>query len=176
MRAGVIQECKCRCFFENKQDEKKRKSREAAKRNRHSTQNPCSWNHGCHELPATHKEFISTMLRVGSKEQRLNFIQPTVYSNASGVSYNKQLTTGDKSTIEELDAIKSINSVALYKDCLYNTSLVLEGSKIKIDRAGIEARGVPLCWKGDGLWTLPWMLDSPLITEIALKSLKVQQS
>ncbi|KAF5961583.1 hypothetical protein HYC85_002792 [Camellia sinensis] len=34
MRAGVIQECKRRKFFENKQDEKKRKSREAAKRNR----------------------------------------------------------------------------------------------------------------------------------------------
>lgn len=32
MRAGVIQECKRRRFFENKQDEKKRKSREAAKR------------------------------------------------------------------------------------------------------------------------------------------------
>lgn len=34
MKAGVIQECKRRRFFENKQDEKKRKSREAAKRNR----------------------------------------------------------------------------------------------------------------------------------------------
>lgn len=34
MRAGVIQECKRRRFHENKQDEKKRKSREAAKRNR----------------------------------------------------------------------------------------------------------------------------------------------
>ncbi|KAE8695722.1 30S ribosomal protein S21 [Hibiscus syriacus] len=34
MRVGVIQECKRRRFFENKQDEKKRKSREAAKRNR----------------------------------------------------------------------------------------------------------------------------------------------
>ncbi|XP_074294300.1 small ribosomal subunit protein bS21c-like [Silene latifolia] len=33
MRAGVIQECKRRRYFENKQDEKKRKSREAAKRN-----------------------------------------------------------------------------------------------------------------------------------------------
>ncbi|KAH7518892.1 hypothetical protein FEM48_Zijuj09G0219300 [Ziziphus jujuba var. spinosa] len=33
MRAGVIQECKRRRFFENKQDEKKRKTREAAKRN-----------------------------------------------------------------------------------------------------------------------------------------------
>ncbi|KAG4951239.1 hypothetical protein JHK82_044150 [Glycine max] len=32
MRAGVIQECKRRRFFENKQEEKKRKSREAAKR------------------------------------------------------------------------------------------------------------------------------------------------
>lgn len=30
MRAGVIQECKRRRFYENKQDEKKRKSREAA--------------------------------------------------------------------------------------------------------------------------------------------------
>ncbi|KAI6671404.1 hypothetical protein NL676_006289 [Syzygium grande] len=34
MRAGVIQECKRRRFFENKQDEAKRKTREAAKRNR----------------------------------------------------------------------------------------------------------------------------------------------
>lgn len=34
MRAGVIQECKRRRFFENAQDEKKRKTREAAKRNR----------------------------------------------------------------------------------------------------------------------------------------------
>ncbi|KAL2505381.1 Ribosomal protein S21 family protein [Abeliophyllum distichum] len=34
MKAGVIQECKRRRFFENTQDEKKRKSREAAKRNR----------------------------------------------------------------------------------------------------------------------------------------------
>uniref|UniRef100_A0A2P2L838 Structural constituent of ribosome n=1 Tax=Rhizophora mucronata TaxID=61149 RepID=A0A2P2L838_RHIMU len=34
MKAGVIQECKRRRFFENRQDEKKRKSREAAKRNR----------------------------------------------------------------------------------------------------------------------------------------------
>ncbi|KAK6155392.1 hypothetical protein DH2020_009640 [Rehmannia glutinosa] len=34
MRAGVIQECKRGRFFENKQDEKKLKSREAAKRNR----------------------------------------------------------------------------------------------------------------------------------------------
>ena len=34
MRAGVIQEYKRRRFHENKQDEKKRKSREAAKRNR----------------------------------------------------------------------------------------------------------------------------------------------
>ncbi|KAK3413011.1 hypothetical protein EUGRSUZ_I01653 [Eucalyptus grandis] len=34
MKAGVIQECKRRRFFENAQDEKKRKSREAAKRNR----------------------------------------------------------------------------------------------------------------------------------------------
>ncbi|KAG4938363.1 hypothetical protein JHK86_044504 [Glycine max] len=32
MRAGVIQECKRRRFFENKQEEKKRNSREAAKR------------------------------------------------------------------------------------------------------------------------------------------------
>ncbi|CAA3032571.1 30S ribosomal S21, chloroplastic-like [Olea europaea subsp. europaea] len=34
MKAGVIQECKRRRFFENTQDQKKRKSREAAKRNR----------------------------------------------------------------------------------------------------------------------------------------------
>ena len=34
MRAGVIQECKRRKFFENPHDVKKRKSREAAKRNR----------------------------------------------------------------------------------------------------------------------------------------------
>ncbi|KAF7819435.1 30S ribosomal protein S21, chloroplastic [Senna tora] len=34
MKTGVIQECKRRRFFENKQDERKRKSREAAKRNR----------------------------------------------------------------------------------------------------------------------------------------------
>lgn len=34
MRAGVIQECKRRRFFENKQDKEKRKTREAAKRNR----------------------------------------------------------------------------------------------------------------------------------------------
>lgn len=34
MRAGIIQECKRRKFHENKQDEKKRKVREAAKRNR----------------------------------------------------------------------------------------------------------------------------------------------
>lgn len=33
MRAGVIQECKRRRFFENSQDKEKRKSREAAKRN-----------------------------------------------------------------------------------------------------------------------------------------------
>ena len=33
MRIGLIQECKRRRFFENKHDEKKRKSREAAKRN-----------------------------------------------------------------------------------------------------------------------------------------------
>ncbi|KAF3622042.1 30S ribosomal protein S21, chloroplastic [Capsicum annuum] len=34
MRAGVIQECKRRRYFENAQDEKKRRSRDAAKRNR----------------------------------------------------------------------------------------------------------------------------------------------
>ncbi|XP_016442032.1 small ribosomal subunit protein bS21c [Nicotiana tabacum] len=34
MRAGVIQECKRRRYFENKHDKLKRKSREAAKRNR----------------------------------------------------------------------------------------------------------------------------------------------
>lgn len=34
MRAGVIQECKRRRFFENTQDVRKRKTREAAKRNR----------------------------------------------------------------------------------------------------------------------------------------------
>ncbi|GKE19122.1 30S ribosomal protein S21, chloroplastic-like protein, partial [Tanacetum coccineum] len=34
MKAGVIQECKRRRYFENKQEEKKRKHREAAKRNR----------------------------------------------------------------------------------------------------------------------------------------------
>lgn len=34
MRAGVIQECKRRRFFENAQDVRKRKTREAAKRNR----------------------------------------------------------------------------------------------------------------------------------------------
>ncbi|XP_058102128.1 small ribosomal subunit protein bS21c-like [Magnolia sinica] len=34
LRAGVIQECKRRRFFENKQDKKKRKAREASKRNR----------------------------------------------------------------------------------------------------------------------------------------------
>lgn len=34
MRAGVIQECKRRRFYENRQDKEKRKSREAAKRNR----------------------------------------------------------------------------------------------------------------------------------------------
>ncbi|GFS30798.1 hypothetical protein Acr_00g0014150 [Actinidia rufa] len=34
MRAGVIQECKRRRFFENKQEEKKRKTREASRRNR----------------------------------------------------------------------------------------------------------------------------------------------
>lgn len=34
MRAGVIQECKRRKFFENPQDEKKRRNRDAAKRNR----------------------------------------------------------------------------------------------------------------------------------------------
>ncbi|KAF7801692.1 30S ribosomal protein S21, chloroplastic [Senna tora] len=34
MKTGLIQECKRRRFFENKQDEKKRKTREAAKRNR----------------------------------------------------------------------------------------------------------------------------------------------
>ncbi|GMH01193.1 hypothetical protein Nepgr_003032 [Nepenthes gracilis] len=34
MRAGVIRECKRRMFFENKRDGKKRKAREAAKRNR----------------------------------------------------------------------------------------------------------------------------------------------
>lgn len=34
MRAGIIQESKRRKFHENKQDEKKRKTREAAKRNR----------------------------------------------------------------------------------------------------------------------------------------------
>ncbi|KAL2553098.1 Ribosomal protein S21 family protein [Forsythia ovata] len=37
MRAGVIQECKRCRFFENKQDKKKRKSREAAKCNRRRT-------------------------------------------------------------------------------------------------------------------------------------------
>lgn len=34
MKTGLIQECKRRRFFENKQDKEKRKSREAAKRNR----------------------------------------------------------------------------------------------------------------------------------------------
>ncbi|KAG2710598.1 hypothetical protein I3760_04G034700 [Carya illinoinensis] len=34
MRAGVIQECKHSRFFENKQDEKKRRNRVAAKRNK----------------------------------------------------------------------------------------------------------------------------------------------
>ena len=34
LRAGVIQECKRRRWFENSQDKRKRKSREAAKRNR----------------------------------------------------------------------------------------------------------------------------------------------
>lgn len=36
MKAGVIQESKRRRYFENKQDEKKRKTREAAKRNKRS--------------------------------------------------------------------------------------------------------------------------------------------
>lgn len=34
MRTGVIQECKRRRYFENKQDEKKRRTRDAAKRNK----------------------------------------------------------------------------------------------------------------------------------------------
>ncbi|KAG9157752.1 hypothetical protein Leryth_017854 [Lithospermum erythrorhizon] len=34
MRAGVVQECKRRRYFETKQDKEKRKTREAAKRNR----------------------------------------------------------------------------------------------------------------------------------------------
>uniref|UniRef100_A0A7N0URP1 Ribosomal protein S21 n=1 Tax=Kalanchoe fedtschenkoi TaxID=63787 RepID=A0A7N0URP1_KALFE len=34
MRAGIIQECKRRKFFENRQEEKKRRTRDAAKRNR----------------------------------------------------------------------------------------------------------------------------------------------
>ncbi|CAN1273427.1 30S ribosomal protein S21, chloroplastic [Linum perenne] len=33
-RAGIIQECRRRRYFENKQDEKKRRTREAAKKNR----------------------------------------------------------------------------------------------------------------------------------------------
>lgn len=33
LKAGVIQECKRRRFFENRHDEKKRKARDAAKRN-----------------------------------------------------------------------------------------------------------------------------------------------
>ncbi|KAH0973383.1 hypothetical protein GBA52_025539 [Prunus armeniaca] len=36
MRAGVIQETKRRRYFENKQDEKKRRTRDAAKRNKRS--------------------------------------------------------------------------------------------------------------------------------------------
>ena len=34
MRTGVIQECKRRRYCENKQDEKKRRTRDAAKRNK----------------------------------------------------------------------------------------------------------------------------------------------
>ncbi|KAF1877436.1 hypothetical protein Lal_00040151 [Lupinus albus] len=34
MKAGVIQECKRRRYYENKHDKKKRKARDAAKRNR----------------------------------------------------------------------------------------------------------------------------------------------
>ncbi|XP_021713758.1 30S ribosomal protein S21, chloroplastic-like [Chenopodium quinoa] len=40
MRAGVIQECKRRRFFENKQDKEKRKHREAAKRNSRRRRGP----------------------------------------------------------------------------------------------------------------------------------------
>ncbi|XP_074309073.1 small ribosomal subunit protein bS21c-like [Silene latifolia] len=40
MRAGVIQECKRRRHFENKQDKEKRKSREAAKRNSRRRRGP----------------------------------------------------------------------------------------------------------------------------------------
>lgn len=36
MKAGVIQEVKRRRYFENKQDEKKRRTRDAAKRNKRS--------------------------------------------------------------------------------------------------------------------------------------------
>ncbi|KAL3637812.1 hypothetical protein CASFOL_018260 [Castilleja foliolosa] len=38
MRAGIIQETKCRRYFENKQEEKKRRTRDAAKRNRRRPQ------------------------------------------------------------------------------------------------------------------------------------------
>ncbi|XP_019236288.1 PREDICTED: uncharacterized protein LOC109216575 [Nicotiana attenuata] len=46
MRAGVIQECKRRRFFENTQDKDKRKTREAAKRNRRRRGLPPSRNFG----------------------------------------------------------------------------------------------------------------------------------
>ncbi|KAL2478796.1 Ribosomal protein S21 family protein [Forsythia ovata] len=57
MRAGVIQECKRRCFFENKQDEsKKRKSDKAAKRNCRRRPQARNFTHDRQEATKNKKE------------------------------------------------------------------------------------------------------------------------
>ncbi|XP_022154139.1 30S ribosomal protein S21, chloroplastic [Momordica charantia] len=56
MRAGVIQECKRRRFFENTQDVRKRKSREAAKRNRRRRPQPRFTPQNKQDVPATKQE------------------------------------------------------------------------------------------------------------------------
>ncbi|KAG7017820.1 30S ribosomal protein S21, chloroplastic, partial [Cucurbita argyrosperma subsp. argyrosperma] len=56
MRAGVIQECKRRKFFENPHDVKKRKSREAAKRNRRRRPQQRFTPQDKQDVPATKQE------------------------------------------------------------------------------------------------------------------------
>ncbi|XP_038900112.1 30S ribosomal protein S21, chloroplastic [Benincasa hispida] len=56
MRAGVIQECKRRRFFENTQDVRKRKTREAAKRNRRRRPQARFTPQNKQDVPATKQE------------------------------------------------------------------------------------------------------------------------
>ncbi|XP_061346325.1 small ribosomal subunit protein bS21c-like [Gastrolobium bilobum] len=55
-RAGVIQECKRRRYFENKQDEKKRRTRDAAKRNKKRRPFSRTFTQNKEDVPITKKE------------------------------------------------------------------------------------------------------------------------